>query len=182
MASTTAMAATKPLRFGVQATDRRDRDRDDDPVSVSVRVDRLMESHSVDALQETLHALHRDIDAKRQELRTMVGERYRDLMEAANTVSSMSDGATAFKEDVEEAKRRGAEVAAAAATAAGADDFASSRPRPPPDALLPADDPNRPYLAVAAEIKLLMAAPEMMWAAVDGGDLLRASELFLFAR
>lgn len=45
-----------------------------------------------------------------------------------------------------------------------------------------ANDPNAPYLAIAAEIKLLMAAPEMIWSAVDSGEFLRASQLFLFAR
>ena len=39
-----------------------------------------------------------------------------------------------------------------------------------------------PYLAVAAEIKLLTMAPEKMWTAVDGGDFLTAARLFLFAR
>ena len=44
------------------------------------------------------------------------------------------------------------------------------------------DDPNRPYLSVAGEIHLLMAAPEMIWSAVDSGALLRAAALYLFAR
>ena len=43
-------------------------------------------------------------------------------------------------------------------------------------------DANAPYLAVAAEIKLLMMAPEKIWAAVDGRDFLTAAQLFLFAR
>jgi Vps51/Vps67 len=38
----------------------------------------------------TLNAgLKHDIDQKREELRTMVGERYRDLMEAADTIAQM---------------------------------------------------------------------------------------------
>ena len=44
------------------------------------------------------------------------------------------------------------------------------------------DDQNRPYLSVAGEIHLLMAAPEMIWSAVDSGALLRAAALYLFAR
>ena len=43
-------------------------------------------------------------------------------------------------------------------------------------------DVNAPYLAVAAEIKLLMMAPEKIWAAVDARDFLKAAQLFLFAR
>ena len=34
--------------------------------------------------------LEREMDSKREELRTLVGERYRDLMEAANTIAQVS--------------------------------------------------------------------------------------------
>ena len=53
---------------------------------------------------------------------------------------------------------------------------------PPTQVSVAEDDPNRPYLSVAGEIHLLMAAPEMIWSAVDSGALLRAASLYLFAR
>ena len=34
--------------------------------------------------------LEREMDSKREELRTLVGERYRDLMEAANTIAQVN--------------------------------------------------------------------------------------------
>ena len=37
-------------------------------------------------------------------------------------------------------------------------------------------------LATAAQIKLLMDSPEIMWSAVDNGDFLTAAQVFLFAR
>lgn len=40
-----------------------------------------------------------DIDRKREELRTMVGERYRDLMEAAETIMRMRESADAVIRD-----------------------------------------------------------------------------------
>ena len=44
-------------------------------------------------------------------------------------------------------------------------------------------NPNAPYLAIAAQIKLLMAAPEKIWSSVENGDdFLTASQMYLFAR
>ena len=44
-------------------------------------------------------------------------------------------------------------------------------------------DPNTPYLATAAQIKLLMAAPEKIWSSVENGkDYLSACQMYLFAR
>jgi FMN phosphatase YigB (HAD superfamily) len=75
--------------------------------------DELFERHPVDHLQRVQHNLTRDIDSKRQELRTMVGERYRDLMEAADTIARMAENTKDMMEAVEAARRKGAEMGAA---------------------------------------------------------------------
>ena len=46
-------------------------------------------SNSIEEIEKLSQGLKHDIDQKREELRTMVGERYRDLMEAADTISQM---------------------------------------------------------------------------------------------
>ena len=42
-------------------------------------------SNSIEEIEKLSQGLKHDIDQKREELRTMVGEKYRDLMEAADT-------------------------------------------------------------------------------------------------
>merc|ERR1719300_70687 len=54
-------------------------------------VEELFETTSVDEIRVILTGLEREMDSKREELRTLVGERYRDLMEAANTIAQMKD-------------------------------------------------------------------------------------------
>lgn len=44
------------------------------------------------------------------------------------------------------------------------------------------DPNNSPYLAVAAEVKVLMLAPEKIWACVDKKDFMTAAQLYLFSR
>ena len=41
----------------------------------------------------------------------MVGERYRDLMEAADTITRMSESATGLVESIDASRRKGAEIA-----------------------------------------------------------------------
>ena len=106
----------------------------------------------------------------------MVGERYRDLMEAADTITRMSEASAGLVESIDSSRRKGAEIATSV-------NFAGTAPAVVISQISVAeDDPNRPYLSVAGEIHLLMAAPEMIWSAVDSGALLRAAALYLFAR
>ena len=49
----------------------------------------LFTNHTIDEIEKLSQGLKHDIDQKREELRTMVGERYRDLMEAADTITQM---------------------------------------------------------------------------------------------
>ena len=52
-------------------------------------LDVLFNNHTIDEIEKLSQGLKHDIDQKREELRTMVGERYRDLMEAADTITQM---------------------------------------------------------------------------------------------
>ena len=64
-------------------------------------VEALFETHNISDIKQLHSELERDIDKKREELRTTVGERYRDLMEAAETITRMkttsNDVVNAFK-------------------------------------------------------------------------------------
>ena len=64
-------------------------------------VEALFETHNISDIKILHSELERDIDKKREELRTTVGERYRDLMEAAETITRMkttsNDVVHAFK-------------------------------------------------------------------------------------
>lgn len=53
--------------------------------------DALFEENTIKEIQEIEKKLRNDIERKKEELRQMVGERYRDLMEAADTITEMRD-------------------------------------------------------------------------------------------
>ncbi|MPC59864.1 Conserved oligomeric Golgi complex subunit 1 [Portunus trituberculatus] len=56
----------------------------------------LFEQHSITQVQELLNKTRADIECKKEDLRVMVGERYRDLIEAADTIAEMQNSAKAI--------------------------------------------------------------------------------------
>lgn len=51
--------------------------------------DALFSNHTVEEIRAVEHKTRGDIEQKKEDLRVMVGERYRDLIDAADTVTDM---------------------------------------------------------------------------------------------
>ena len=62
-----------------------------DDAILSLDPDQIFELQNIDQVKELVRKLQHETDRKREELRTLVGERYRDLMEAAETIICMRD-------------------------------------------------------------------------------------------
>ena len=56
---------------------------------LAISPDSLLASHTLAECVTVGQQLGREVDRKREELRVMVGERYRDLIEAADTIQNM---------------------------------------------------------------------------------------------
>lgn len=68
----------------------------------------LFEAHTAAELREAERRLRAGIEQKREELRQMVGERYRDLIEAADTIAEMRLSAERLLDSVRGLQRGGA--------------------------------------------------------------------------
>ncbi|GFO40997.1 conserved oligomeric Golgi complex subunit 1-like [Plakobranchus ocellatus] len=53
----------------------------------------LFEKHTVEKIRHLEKETRLDIEKKKEDLRVMVGERYRDLIEAADTITDMKTSA-----------------------------------------------------------------------------------------
>ena len=132
-----------------------------------VDVDELFETTGVLEIKSLSENLTKDYDQKREDLRTMVGERYRDLMEAADTIIKMKETAGSV-----------------------VDHIRLIQDNIYPDEVEIKDEQNEDDqdlvdesdLALGAQIKLLMDCSEMMWTGVDHEDYLAASVVYLLAR
>ncbi|NXJ70233.1 COG1 protein, partial [Rostratula benghalensis] len=119
----------------------------------------LFEAHTAAELREVERRLRAGIEQKREELRQMVGERYRDLIEAADTIAEMRLSADRLLGAVRGLQRGGV-----------------ARPCPAAPIRPPAQES---FYRAAAQLKLLLEVPEKVWGAVEAGRYLPAARLHL---
>ncbi|KAI1232484.1 hypothetical protein IHE44_0006949 [Lamprotornis superbus] len=122
----------------------------------------LFEAHTAAELRAVERRLRASIEQKREELRQMVGERYRDLIEAADTIAEMRRSAERLLGAVRGLQRGGG--------------GGTARPGPAGTVRPPA---QQSFYGAAAQLKLLLEVPEQVWGAVEGGRYLPAARLHL---
>ena len=142
-------------------------------------VEVLFETNSISDIKQFNIDLEKDVDKKREELRTTVGERYRDLMEAAETITRMKttsiDVVSAFKDIAATTSKYEYYSSISNIKYQQNDQFNEEN-------VNAGENYDSSDLATTAQIKLLMDSPEIMWTSVDNGDYLTAAQVYLFAR
>ncbi|KAJ6575299.1 hypothetical protein B0H19DRAFT_933515 [Mycena capillaripes] len=133
--------------------------------------DQLFTKYTVAEVKLAQQRLRADADAKQEELRLMVGERYRDLLQASTSIISIARSSKRVIEALEETK----------------------------DAILAQDEPPMPQRTssyggvggdahlhtlqlLSAHLKLLLDAPEYLWRLIERKKYFTAAWLFLLAR
>lgn len=139
---------------------------------VSGGTDMLFEQYGVKQIQEIEQNIRADIEKKKEDLRQMVGERYRDLIEAADTIAKMKETSENVKmyvasltdqcQNLQQACRSSASKAPLAARS---EHWAFAH-----------------HYAVLAQVKLLVDLPSKIWSEVEHGGWVRASCLLLLAQ
>ncbi|NWR66379.1 COG1 protein, partial [Bucorvus abyssinicus] len=145
----------------------------------------LFEAHTTAELRAVERRLRAGIEQKREELRQMVGERYRDLIEAADTIAEMRLSAERLLGAVRGLQRGGAARPGPAAPVRGARGCggAGGGPAAPPEPFFSPFQARPPvqesFYRAAAQLKLLLDVPEKVWGAVEAGRYLPAARLHL---
>ncbi|KAG8222480.1 hypothetical protein J437_LFUL000842 [Ladona fulva] len=139
----------------------------------SICPDKLFEECSVAEVQTTQLKLKVEVERKREELRTLVGERYRDLIEAADTISAMKNNSEKIITHIERMSTKCFELQEKHLVGFKLDTASSCMER---------NKNRKPYIMMGAQLKLLMDIPEKIWAAMDEEDYLLAAQLYLLAR
>ncbi|EDW59822.1 conserved oligomeric Golgi complex subunit 1 [Drosophila virilis] len=141
-------------------------------------VDTLFEQHGVSEIDAVQKKIQTVVENKREELRTMVGERYRDLLKAADTIAAMQTSAGTLIEQVHcvqsncrslnEQQLLGFQTTPTAA-----------------EVQLQQRTANKQlsnYYSTMVQIKLLSSLPELIWTHIDREQFYAATELFIFSR
>ncbi|XP_060590176.1 conserved oligomeric Golgi complex subunit 1-like [Ruditapes philippinarum] len=117
-----------------------------------------------------------DIERKKEDLRTMVGERYRDLIEAADTIAEMKNSAEKVMSTIGRIETLCTELKHNQMVKS------SSHQQKKKQEIEIRRKEEAKFHEVASQIKLLLDIPEKMWTCLDCEDYLSASRLYLLAQ
>ncbi|XP_007482766.2 conserved oligomeric Golgi complex subunit 1 isoform X2 [Monodelphis domestica] len=137
----------------------------------------LFEAHGAEEIRGLERQVRAEIEHKKEELRQMVGERYRDLIEAADTIGQMRCCAEGLLDAVRAtdqccARLRQQSHATSTATASATTMAASRSARTPQPS-------QEKFYSMAAQIKLLLEIPEKIWSSMEASQYLHATQLYL---
>ncbi|CAH2291435.1 conserved oligomeric Golgi complex subunit 1 [Pelobates cultripes] len=135
----------------------------------AVEAGSLFQARSAEEIRVLERAVRADIEQKKEELRQMVGERYRDLIEAADTIGDMRRSSGRVLEAVRNMER------SCGALRAGSRGERGESPSQATAAAMPQEK----FYSMAAQIKLLLEIPEKMWSAMEASQYLHATQLYL---
>uniref|UniRef100_A0A8I3S1H0 Conserved oligomeric Golgi complex subunit 1 n=1 Tax=Canis lupus familiaris TaxID=9615 RepID=A0A8I3S1H0_CANLF len=130
----------------------------------------LFETHGAEEIRGLERQVRAEIEHKKEELRQMVGERYRDLIEAADTIGQMRRCAEGLVDAVKATDQYCARLRLRLAGPAA--------PRPPRDPQ-PQQPSQEKFYSMAAQIKLLLEIPEKIWSSMEASQYLHATQLYL---
>jgi len=133
-----------------------------------VEVDGLFRNKSIDEIKDAERSLRGEIEKKKEDLRVMVGERYRDLINAADIISQMKvlsedvhGGINTIQKCCKDFKKRG-----------------KIRKRTTSeDIKLGNEEIN--FYSLATQMELLVGTPEKIWDSLDKQQFLLATQLYL---
>uniref|UniRef100_A0A182P9L2 Conserved oligomeric Golgi complex subunit 1 n=1 Tax=Anopheles epiroticus TaxID=199890 RepID=A0A182P9L2_9DIPT len=140
---------------------------------LNIDVDQLFKQHNVAEIDLVHKRVLNEIELKREELRTMVGERYRDLLKAADTIGEMKQTAGSIIGNIDRITARCQQL-----NDHNLIGFRSGNEYQ----RLQKKHRDHNFHGTIVQIKLLTSLPEMIWSSIDREDYFVATQLFIFAR
>ncbi|CAB3375925.1 Hypothetical predicted protein [Cloeon dipterum] len=139
---------------------------------VDLNPDKVFEEHTVPEIKDILKKLQAEIERKKVEIRTMVGERYRDLIQAADTIKEMKENSFEVIGQIDGMSDMCRQLQQVHLIGFRQD---SEQTRVKREAA------NMAYYTVAVQVRILVLIPEQIWSAIDDENFLLATQLFLFS-
>ncbi|XP_032451954.1 conserved oligomeric Golgi complex subunit 1 isoform X1 [Nasonia vitripennis] len=133
---------------------------------------KLFEEHGIKDIELIQKQIQHESDRKKIELRTLVGERYRDLIQAADSIAQMKQTSESVVAKIVNIEKTFHDLQQKYLIGfkMHTEHVHSQRA------------PNQISDSVVMQIKILMDIPEQIWSAIDSKDFLLATQLFLLAQ
>uniref|UniRef100_A0A673IKQ6 Conserved oligomeric Golgi complex subunit 1 n=1 Tax=Sinocyclocheilus rhinocerous TaxID=307959 RepID=A0A673IKQ6_9TELE len=127
----------------------------------------LFERYNTDEIRAIERKVRGEIEQKKEELRQMVGERYRDLIDAADTIGEMRQCSESVVQSIQDMFRycnKLKQSKHASQSCGKAEGQKQSQDK---------------FYTMASQIKLLLEIPERVWSAMESSQYLQATQLYL---
>ncbi|EDV26813.1 uncharacterized protein TRIADDRAFT_54105 [Trichoplax adhaerens] len=141
--------------------------------------DRLFRDNSIDQIRNREKSIRGDIERKKEELRQMVGERYRDLIDAADTIAAMQVSSSEVVKKLDDMKHYCYEIDALQANYNATN---NSGDTVGVNGNVRIGKDSSTFYSIATQMKLLVDIPEKIWSTSDKKKFLDAALLYLLAR
>lgn len=128
----------------------------------------LFERYGTDEIRAVERKVRGEIEQKKEELRQMVGERYRDLIDAADTIGEMRQCSESVVQSIQDMYRYCHKLKQAKQT-----------PQSSSRAEQGQKQSQEKFYTMASQIKLLLEIPERVWSAMESSQYLQATQLYL---
>ncbi|TWW69247.1 Conserved oligomeric [Takifugu flavidus] len=129
----------------------------------------LFERYNTEQIRRIERKVRGEIEQKKEELRQMVGERYRDLIDAADTIREMRQCSESVVESVQDMQqycqtlKQGRRLPSSSSSSS----------------LENQQQLQEKFYTMASQIKLLLDIPERIWSAMEASRYLEATQLYL---
>ncbi|XP_072225843.1 conserved oligomeric Golgi complex subunit 1 isoform X1 [Leuresthes tenuis] len=143
----------------------------EDP-SLSLRVSEikdpavLFERYNTEEIRRVERKVRGEIEQKKEELRQMVGERYRDLIDAADTIGEMRLCSESVVQSIQDMQQY-CHLLKHGKASVGSSIQESQKQW------------QEKFYTMASQIKLLLEIPERIWSAMEASQYLQATQLYL---
>ncbi|KAJ8028956.1 Conserved oligomeric Golgi complex subunit 1 [Holothuria leucospilota] len=134
--------------------------------------DDLFVKYTVEEIRKIEKNTRSDIEKKKEDLRQMVGERYRDLIEAADTITEMKNCSVKILTSVQDLQKHCVNLQKTMMIRGMAGAASQNQKE---------IESKKKFYAISSEIKLLVDIPDRIWSALEGGHHLEATQLYLIA-
>ncbi|XP_030645773.1 conserved oligomeric Golgi complex subunit 1 isoform X2 [Chanos chanos] len=127
----------------------------------------LFERYNTEEIRTIERKVRGEIEQKKEELRQMVGERYRDLIDAADTIGDMRQCSESVVQSIQDMYRYCHKLKQGKNTLQTNTKDESQK------------HSQEKFYTMSSQIKLLLEIPEQIWSAVESSQYLQATQLYL---
>ncbi|ESO01256.1 hypothetical protein HELRODRAFT_192271 [Helobdella robusta] len=130
----------------------------------------IFEKHTIDEINGIEKRIRQEIDKKKEELRQMVGQRYRELIEAADTITDMKNGSEKVLESIQKLQK----------LCQNLKEKSSSLSSKQPVSNLTEEEMT--HRSNSACLKILLELPSKIWCHMDDNEYLESSRIYLLGQ